>query len=64
MFKIKNYIFVLLRNYIKGIFLLWIVEILLGMYILLYNYLYFYNDFNFNEELEDNFILICNVYVL
>lgn len=64
MFKIKNYIFVLLRNYIKGVFLLWIVEILLGMYILLYNYLYFYNDFNFNEELEDNFILICNVYVL
>lgn len=64
MFKIKNYIFVLLRNYIKGFFLLWIVEILLGMYILLYNYLYFYNDFNFNEELEDNFILICNVYVL
>lgn len=58
MSKIKNHTFVSLRNYIKGFFLPWTVEISSGMHISLHNHPHSHNDSNFNEEPEDNFILI------
>lgn len=64
MSKIKNHTFVSLRNYIKGFFLPWTVEISSGMHISLHNHPHSHNDSNFNEEPEDNFILIRNVHVL